>query len=249
MGSAKHVDFHCHLDLHADMAGAFEKCERAKCLTLTVTTTPKAFRRNAEYASGKEYVFAALGLHPQLVEKRGDEISLFEELSETTRYIGEIGLDAGRRYYRSFERQKEVFDRALRICATQRDKVVSVHSVRCARLVLDALEAREACRGNIIVLHWFSATGPEIRRAIDLGCWFSVNEQMLLTKPGKTLVESAPKGRILTETDAPFLQTAGEPIEAGDVDKATRGIASLWRLEHSRAQELIATNARRALSC
>ena len=54
------------------------------------------------------------------------------------------------------------------------------------------------------VLHWFTGSGPDVRRAIDLGCYFSVNEQMLKAPRGRSLLEAVPLARLLTETDAPF---------------------------------------------
>ena len=209
------VDFHCHLDLSGDMQEAFADCDRMRCITLTVTTTPKAFGRNSAMAKRTSHVHAALGLHPQLVAQRASEITLFEELAATSRYIGEIGLDAGRRFYPSFERQKQVLERALTACAGLGDKVISLHSVRSAKHVLDAVERTGVHLNCRLVLHWFNASGSEIRRALDLGCFFSVNEQMLLSPRGLSLLSMVPITRLLTETDAPFGGDAS--IHPGDV--------------------------------
>lgn len=218
------VDFHCHLDLYQNMEAQYTRCEAAKCLTLAVTTTPKAFARNAEMAHTRRFVYAALGMHPQLVAQRASELSLFEELVHSTRYIGEVGLDAGRRFYPSFERQRLVFERVMTLCAKLGDKVISIHSVRTARQVLDVIERTGAHRTCVPVLHWFNASGSDIRRALDLGCYFSVNEQMLLSPRGRNLLETVPIKRILTETDAPF-QSDKTP---GDVLGAIRLIAKAY---------------------
>lgn len=225
------VDFHCHLDLCGDMEEAFSVCDNLRCITLTVTTTPKAFERNRMMASRTKHVKAALGLHPQLVAQRSSEIALFEELVASTRFIGEIGLDAGRRFYPSFERQKEVFERALNICAKQGDKVISLHSVRTAKHVLDAIERSRVHRSCQPILHWFTASGSEIRRAHDLGCLFSVNEQMLRTPKGQALLDIVPLGSLLTETDAPFQSTNNKANSPGDVDAALALIAQAYQSE------------------
>ena len=248
MSDATLVDFHCHLDLHPNMQVAFDRCDRLGCTTFTVTTTPKAYARNEAFAARSRHVRAALGLHPQLVEKRGDEIELFEELAERTRYIGEIGLDASRNHYPSFERQKQVFDCALAICASQGDKIISVHSARCTRLVLDSLERASVTRSCKVVLHWFSASKADIQRAIDIGCWFSVNEKMLSTSSGRALIEMAPKGCILTETDAPFIETFGRQIKAGDVTPALEAISAQWDLTVDDTRGRVLANAQRVLA-
>nr|WP_319250613.1 Qat anti-phage system TatD family nuclease QatD [uncultured Celeribacter sp.] len=218
------VDFHCHLDLYQNMEAVYARCEAERCLTLAVTTTPKAFARNAEMARTRRFVHAALGMHPQLVAQRASELSLFEELVHSTRYVGEVGLDAGHRFYPSFERQKLVFERVMTLCAKLGDKVISIHSVRTARQVLDVIERTGAHRTCVPVLHWFNASGSEIRRALDLGCYFSVNEQMLLVPRGRKLLETVPIERILTETDAPFLSDKSP----GDVLGAIRLIAKAY---------------------
>lgn len=173
------VDFHCHLDLYPDHAAAVARCERGSVYTLTVTTTPKAWARNQELTSPTRHVRSALGLHPQLVADRAHEIALWKELLPQTRYVGEVGLDAGPRFYRSFDRQKEIFAQVLIACAEASDKVLTVHSVRATKIVLDMIETHLPPSRGRVVLHWFNGTAAEIRRAVDLGCYFSVNAEML----------------------------------------------------------------------
>ncbi len=36
------------------------------------------------------------------------------------------------------------------------------------------------------------------------GCYFSINEAMCRSKNGRAIIESIPKDRLLTETDAPY---------------------------------------------
>ena len=102
------IDFHCHLDLYPDHAAAVREADAAGVFTLAVTTTPKAWARNHELTRDTRHVRAALGLHPQLVSSRVDEIALWETLLPQTRYVGEVGLDAGPRFYKSLDLQKEV---------------------------------------------------------------------------------------------------------------------------------------------
>src|ERR1700712_1775091 len=107
----KWVDFHCNLDLYPDHERLILECDLAEVATLAVTTTPKAWRRNRELAASTKHVRVALGLHPQLVAGRESELPLLERLLEETRYVGEVGLDAGPQFYRSFDAQERVFTR------------------------------------------------------------------------------------------------------------------------------------------
>jgi TatD DNase family protein len=123
------VDFHCHLDLYPDHAALIGECDRERVATLAVTTTPKAWQGNLSLASRSEMVRVGLGLHPQLISERASEIVLFEKLLIDSRYVGEVGLDAGPKFYRSFEVQERIFARVLSACNEQGNKVLSIHSI------------------------------------------------------------------------------------------------------------------------
>ncbi len=126
-----------------------------------MTTTPKAWPRNREVTQETRFVRAALGLHPQLIHERKDEISLWDQYLMEARYVGEVGIDAGPRYYRSLDLQKEVFGHVLQRCAREGNKVLSVHSVRSAKMVLDLIEAHFSPSRGTIILHWFSGSLSE----------------------------------------------------------------------------------------
>lgn len=242
------VDFHCHLDLYPDHAGAVERCERAGVFTLTVTTTPKAWPRSHELASTTRHVRAALGLHPQLVADRAHEISLWEEYLPRTRYVGEVGLDAGPRFYKSFETQKEVFARVLSRCAASGDKIVTTHSVRAIKTVLDMIEKLMPPNRGRVVLHWFTGTVAEARRAVDLGCYFSVNAAMLANEKRSEITKTLPLDRVLTETDGPFTQTDSRPTTPSDVWIAVEGLARLHGIPPTDVSATIMRNLKSLLT-
>lgn len=219
------VDFHCHLDLYPDHEAAIARAEAARIQTLTVTTTPKAWSRNNELTRQTRYVRTALGLHPQLVAERAHELELWEELLDQARYVGEVGLDAGPRFYRSLEMQARVFRRVLERCAEAGSKILTVHSVRSVSKVLDLIERCLPRDRGAVVLHWFAGTKTEAARATALGCYFSVNAEMTRSDRGRALVAALPLERILTETDGPFTAIDGRPTEPTDVHAAVRCIA------------------------
>ncbi|MCE8000535.1 MAG: TatD family deoxyribonuclease [Rhodobiaceae bacterium] len=236
------VDFHCHLDLYPDHSGAVLQRDEERVFTLAVTTTPKAFPRNKELADRTKYVRAALGLHPQLVAERAHELSIWKEYLPSTRYVGEVGLDAGRLFYHSFEDQKNVFEEVLTASAEAGGKILSVHSVRCAKVVLDMIEAKLPIGTGRVVLHWFTGSASEARRAAEMGCFFSVNAAMLRKEKSRKLVESLPEDRILTETDGPFANQDQNSSGPADVKPARDGLAALFGCERERISERISAN-------
>jgi TatD DNase family protein len=242
------VDFHCHLDLFPDHATAIAECEREGIFTLAVTTTPKAWPRNRDLTSGTKYVRAALGLHPQLVSERVEELSLWERYLPEARYVGETGLDAGPRFYKSIELQKQVFQRILIACADVGGRILTVHSVRASAAVLDLVEAHLPAARGCVVLHWFSGSKSEAKRAVELGCYFSVNAQMLRSQHAQEIVEALPLDRILTETDGPFTEHDGRPARPADVGFAVNAIARARQSSPPIIADAVRTNLRSVLS-
>jgi len=245
---AQFVDFHCHLDLYPDPVSAIADADAAGIYTLTVTTTPRAWPRNLLLTQGTRYVRAALGLHPQLVADHSQEISLWEKHLPETRYVGEVGLDAGPQYYRSLELQKEIFERILKQCAKARGKILTIHSVRAVKAVLDRIEAHLPSKDGQAVLHWFTGSKSEARRAVDIGCYFSVNGRMLETDKGRDLVKNLPLERLLTETDGPFTQISKRPSCPSDVPGTVTTMAGLRQLNPQELTENIRKNLKTLLN-
>jgi TatD DNase family protein len=242
------VDFHCHVDLYKDHAALIAECDRERVATLAVTTTPKAWPRNRELASRSAHVRIALGLHPQLVAERENELPIFEHYLPDARYVGEIGLDAGPRFYRSFPAQERVFERVLRACAEQGGKILTVHSVRAVSKVLNHIEGALPQDRGRVVLHWFTGTSAEARRAVALGCYFSINGEMLRSPRHKQLVGSLPLDRLLTETDGPFVEREGRPLRPRDVATTVAELAAVRTLSPEAMEDTILQNLRRLVS-
>lgn len=238
------VDFHCHLDLYPDHALAVEEAETAGVFTLAVTTTPKAWQRNNELAKKTKYVRAALGLHPQLVSQRANELDIWDSHFDETRYIGEVGLDAGPRFYKSLDLQKQVFKHVLQRSAKAGNKVISIHSVRSAKSVLDHIEAYLPATQGKVVLHWFTGTLAEAKRAVEMGCYFSVNATMFDSDKSEKLISTLPLNRILTETDGPFTVVNEQPAKPSNVVVAVNKLAKLHEFQSIEMVAKIKTNLR-----
>jgi TatD DNase family protein len=240
MATVDLVDFHCHLDLYPNHAVAVQDAEATGVFTLAVTTTPRAWPRNHELAQRTKHVRAALGLHPQLVAECENEIELWDRHLAETRYVGEVGLDAGPRFFKSLDAQKRVFQHVLQRCAQAGDKILTIHSIRSAKAVLNLVEAHLPPERGKIVLHWFTGTKSEAKRAIELGCYFSINAAMLNSERHTPMVQGIPLNRLLTETDGPFTQTGARQSKPSDVALVVEGLALL----HQVSADEIATAVR-----
>jgi TatD DNase family protein len=192
-------------------------------------------------------VLPARAKFPALWTRNRRAQDLWEEYLRQTRYVGEVGLDAGPRYFRSLDLQKEIFTRVLQKCAEAGGKILTVHSVRTATMVLNLIESHFPRPQGQIVLHWFTGSKSEARRAVDLGCYFSINGAMLRNDRGRNLVAALPSDRLLTETDAPFTMVGHRPTAPIDVKETVEALATLRHVPPEDLAQTIHSNLRALL--
>lgn len=196
---------HCHVDLMQSMVEFSKTAMKERINLLAMTTTPKAYEIEKKKLSGFSNVQVALGLHPQLVLERIHELALVEKYIDTTKFVGEIGVDCSKEFYHARERQLDVFSQIVGWCQRSPMKIISIHSVRSDSDVLDILERHDCTKRNNCILHWYSGTLKQLDRAIELGCFFSINEYMLSSSTGRSIIGKIPVDRLLLESDAPFI--------------------------------------------
>ena len=230
-------DFHCHVDLHEDPKAIIARCETEKVFTVAVTTTPKAYPTNAEWTGGSGYVVPAIGLHPEVAGERFYELPLLLSGIQQSAFVGEIGLDGGPQHKRSYPKQLEVFSQALRTAQSEGGKVVTIHSRRAARDVINLIEKLTTPDRVLCILHWFSGSRSEMTRAAKAGCYFSVNANMLDNENAKLLLAAMPIDRVLTETDAPFGQTEERPSVPWDAVGTAQRLAARYMCDQSLIHE------------
>jgi len=244
-GSIQGFDFHCHVDLHLDPAAVVDQCARERIVTLAVTTTPKAWPQNCEWAKRNDYVQAAVGLHPELVGERYGETNLLERHINESRFVGEVGLDGSPQYRKSYAKQQEVFRRVLDASRELGGRVLTIHSRRAARDVITMIEEYAEIRRVICILHWFAGSLAEARKAATAGCYFSVNHAMLAHDRGQKLVQSLPADRLVTETDSPFTGIGERKSVPWDVIATAAQLAKLRGLSPAQMNLILTENAQR----
>lgn len=211
-------DMHCHLDFFDNARSAAAKADEQDLKCFSVTVTPRDFGRAFELLGSHPNIRVGLGLHPWWVADGScgwEDIALFEQIASGSSFIGEVGLDFGKRCKGSEAVQLAAFERVLATCG-HGGKVVSVHAVRAEDAMLDMLERFGTARANACIMHWFSGSSDQLQRAIGLGCFFSVGPKMAASKRGREYVKAIPEDRLLLETDAP----AGPGAPASSFDLA-----------------------------
>lgn len=213
----KIFDLHCHVDLMPDMLHFAKDISDKNMQILSMTTTPKAYEKELLFFKNNKAIIPALGLHPQLVKERFNELKLVEKYLPNAKYIGEVGLDFNRQFYDTKEQQITVFDTIIRKCTEYKGKIISIHSVKSAKHVLDILEKYNCCNTCKCILHWYSGDVNQFERAEKMGCYFSVNLKMLESANGKNIVKQIPAERIFVESDAPFINDVKTVMSLKDI--------------------------------
>jgi len=149
-----------------------------------------------------------VGVHPGVsaAVDNFDAVHLRAQL-ERTPLLSEIGLD--QRSTASKAKQERVFRSAL-LAHDDASCVASIHSAGRTSRVLEMIQEH---RCSTMILHWWNGSADETQRAIELGCYFSVNERNLRSPS----VRRIPIDRVLPETDHPY-GDSGSDAQPGKVD-------------------------------
>ncbi|MBL8013085.1 MAG: TatD family hydrolase [Candidatus Omnitrophica bacterium] len=239
------IDMHCHLDLFPDPEKVANDCKDRKLCILSVTTTPKAWIGTKNLAKGNQKIKTSLGFHPQLAHERCAELEVFDELLSKSEFIGEIGLDGGKKFQSHSKVQKHIFSHILRNVQKDGGRIMSIHSQHAATAVLN--ELKQYPDAGIPILHWFTGSASELKQAVSQGCWFSVGPAMLASQKGRELFLNMPHDRILTETDGPFAMVNNRPLMPWDVELVFSPIANLWQMDINVVKQKVISNFHKLL--
>lgn len=220
------IDFHCHLDLYPNALKLAPEVSARNEFTLVVTTSPRAWQATSRVFREHENIHVALGMHPEIVEKKSDEHSLLIASISEAKFIGEVGLDGTAQHQKTMPLQETILSDVLCECDRVGGRILSIHSRNAASRVLELLERQ--CHASIPVLHWFSGTVQEARRAAAMGCWFSVGPAMLRGAKGHAILQEFPMDRVLPETDGPFATARSTALMPWEAVSIAEIVASTW---------------------
>ena len=217
------------LDAHAHLDAALPPREIAHA-GFALAMTLSADEASLALARRDARVVWGIGCHPRRARAiRAFDRARFAKLATLTPLVGEIGLDATSRVPR--EEQLAAFRGALAV-ARDLGRVVSVHPHKTSDDVLDEIRRHKP---PAVILHWWSGDAQQTRRAVRLGCYFSVHRAVA----DRLVWRDVPRERLLIESDigyaeapadAPVQVASTEKLLAARIDAATDDIRDgAWR--------------------
>jgi len=194
------IDFHVHMDYYKDFYEKYNYYNNNRIYTLSVTNLPEIYEKCIGSFKKSKYVRFALGYNPQFAGIYKFDKKIFDKYLDTTKYIGEVGLDFSKSFITHKAEQIEVFDYIAQKSG-QHNKILSIHSRNSEVDVIDILKKHNV---RFAVFHWYTGKIENIKKIVDMGYYFSVNSKMLESKKGLSIIRNIPIDRILIETDGPF---------------------------------------------
>ncbi|MDR0451713.1 MAG: TatD family hydrolase [Treponema sp.] len=205
-----------HRSFDRDRAEVVARAEAAGVSPLVITgTSVGASREAADYAGsfpalpgGARRIYATAGVHPHDAKSCGSgTLAALRELAgrETVIAVGECGLD----YDRDFSPrpvQRLWFEKQIGLAA-ELGMPLFLHERGAFGDFAAMLKQHAAGIGNFVV-HCFTGSRRELESYLSLGAYIGITGWFCDERRGARLWDLAgeiPAGRLLVETDAPFL--------------------------------------------
>jgi TatD DNase family protein len=243
------IDSHTHLHLCEPPDSELVAAAAAEGVTrmVTVGTDGKSCRSALAAAEAFPQVYAAIGRHPNSATGFDDaDLAELEALAAHERCvaIGETGLD----YYRegaSADDQRRAFVAQIEL-ARRVGKPLVIHTRAADDETLALLD--EHAGGLRVVLHCFSMADRVVECLGHPDWWLSFAGNCTYPK-NAPLMDAAlrvPAGRLLVETDAPYLAPQarrGRPNSPAQVAITARAVALARRVPYAELERAIDASA------
>jgi TatD DNase family protein len=250
------IDTHCHLadaKFRGEVDAVIERAAQAgvrQIISVGAIGPIENDRITVEIAEQHENVFAAVGVHPHdAADCDPARLDALRELAKSKKVvaIGESGLDF--HYMHSPREEQEASLRAHLALAAELDLPIVIHCRDAeARLVEIVREAGMPRCGGVI--HCFTGDADAAREFIALG--FCISFSGIVTFKNSAQIRGAapivPDGRVMVETDAPYLAPEpyrGKRNEPAYVQRTLATLASLRNADAAVLGAQIVANAAR----
>ena len=251
-------DSHCHPQFPQydnDREEMIKRARDAGVFMICIGTDLETSKQGIELAQKTEGMWASVGLHPNdnLDEKFNPEE--YEDLLRQDKVVamGEIGLD----YYRTTEDsakkfQRERFEQQLDV-AKRVNVPVIIHSRDAGKGSVGIVHGdllsilKNNLPSRLGVAHSFTGTLEEAKKYLECGFSLGFNGILTFARQYDDVVRYAPLGRILLETDAPFLAPEpyrGKRNESAYIIEVAKKLAELKNISLEKVIEKTTENCK-----
>jgi len=247
------IDIHAHLDDLKDLDKVIERARQAgvKCV-ITSGFDIWSNRKALELAKKYDIINASLGLYPldaaktelkNNYEKRNPDLDVNKEIlfiknnQDNIIAIGEVGMDL--KNGKDEAKQIKLFEKMIEL-AKKIDKPLIIHSRQAEKQVIDILEDKKCEK---VVMHCFCGSEKLVKRAGDLGYYFSIPPIIVRNQSFQRIVQIVDLNQLLTETDSPYLSPfPGKRNEPAFIKETIKKISEIKKLSTEEVEEQIFDN-------
>ncbi len=208
----------------------------------------KSSEKSIEIAEKYDYIYAAVGLHPENIKENSKDLKYLKEFEELILKspkivaVGEIGLDY---HFKSDnkELQKSIFENQVHLALNYNLPVI-VHDREAHGDTMKILKNNKP-KG---VVHCFSGSLEMAREVINLGMYIGVGG-VVTFKNAKNIVEVVENisiDNIVLETDAPYMAPTpfrGKRCNSTYIEYTASKIAEIKNMEVSEVLKITKENA------
>jgi len=242
----KLVDSHAHLEELEDLGVAVQRAREAGLAAIVaVGSDYQSNQRVMEIAERyKGFIYAALGLHPGMLNKEQGflerELQFIEDHLGEAVAVGEVGLDYHKKVLvqNGKEYQHQAFREVLGIAIRHRKPVI-IHSRYAWK---DALSLTRESGVAQAVFHWYTGPTSVLKDILDAGYYLSGTLAAEYHAEHRRAVKECPVERLLLETDCPVVYQ-GHRSEPVDVIRSLKAAAELKSLPEQVVAETTTLNA------
>lgn len=245
--NGRFIDTHCHFDFPPFTGDEEASIQRAAAVGVSQIIIPAIeadnFPRVLALAERFSPLYAAVGLHPIVVERHSDESLARLEAAIALKpaklvAVGEIGLDLYRENPQ-FERQQYLLDEQLRL-AKRYDLPVILHSRRTHDKLALHLKRHNLPRTGVV--HGFAGSLQQAERFVQLGYKIGVGGTISYPRASKTrdVMAQLPLSSLILETDAPDMPLNGYQGQPNRPERIADVFMHLCSLRNEPPEEIAA---------
>ncbi len=203
MGKGKIYDMHCHASQlnREEMEGIIKENITIVGVSEDIESLRKTIEISHLYQGN---IIVCAGLHPWKVKDgytSQAEYIIKEVEKRDLRCIGEVGLDKRFLQSNTYEKQREVFMKFVRL-AKDLDILINIHSPNAWNEVLNMLIENDVKRA---MFHWYTGPVSLMEKIAENNYAISLNVALMLNKKHVDIVKASPKEHIVFESDAPYV--------------------------------------------
>jgi TatD DNase family protein len=249
----KYFDIHGHTNFSeydSDRESVISRALEKGVGLISVGTDIASSKKAIESSNAHENEWACIGFHPANGQEDGFfDLDIYKELAKNKKVvgIGECGLDFFHRDESYRKTEVDIFIEQIQL-ANEINKPLMLH-VRNGKGVNAYKEALEILSSHAKVsfnFHFFAGNIEDLKSILEKGGSVSFTGVISFTHDYDDLVRYAPKDRVMSETDCPYVAPhpyRGKRNEPVYVIEVVRSISRLWDMSEADTAKILAQNA------